>query len=156
MSSEQLAMSNESKKDLIELRILGAIRKLLTGRVNELLHDFEFDIPIIEFGNFGCGYGMVPMIALSLCECSEKERTLRLDAYTVTISFSLPETFESEVQCYAYCGAVCRAIKESPTLGGVVDRVTITGEKYTPPKKPGCGDGWGVAITLKVTIENER
>ena len=83
-------------KDFVETRIIAAIKKLLTGRVNELLRDYEFDVPIIEFGNFGCGYGMVPMIALSLCECSEKERIIRLDAYTVTITFSLPESFESE------------------------------------------------------------
>ena len=143
-------------KDFIEQRIIRAIRALLTGRVNEILRDDPFDIPIIEFGNFGCGYGVVPVIALSLCECSEKERIIRLDAYTVSITFSLPETFESETQCYAYCGAVCQAIKEMPTLGGVVDRVTVTGEKYTPPKKPGCGEGWNVALTLCLTVEGSN
>ena len=139
--------------DFIEQRIIRAVRALLTGRVNEILRDDPFDIPIIEFGNYGCGYGMVPAIALLLCESSEKERIIRLDVYTVSITFTLPETFESEVQCYAYCGAVCQAVKEMPTLGGVVDRVTVTGEKYTPPKKPGCGDGWGVVLSLRVTVE---
>ena len=143
-------------KDFVEIRIIAAIRKLLTGRVDELLRDYEFDISLIEFGNFGYGYGMIPVIALSLCECSEKERIIRLDAYTVSITFLLPETFESETQCYAYCAAVCRAIKEKPTLGGVVDRVTVTGEKYTPPKKQGCGDGWGVVLTLRVTVEGSN
>jgi hypothetical protein len=142
--------------DFIETRIITAIRKLLTGRVNELLGEYEFHIPVIEFGNHGCGYGMVPVISLSLCECSEKERIIRLEAYTVSIAFLLPETFESETQCYAYCGAVRQAIKEMPTLGGVVDRVAVTGEKYTPPKKLGCGDGWGVALTLRLTVEGSN
>ena len=35
-------------KDFIETRIIAAIRKLLTGRVNEVLRDYEFEIPIIE------------------------------------------------------------------------------------------------------------
>ena len=142
--------------DFIEQRIIRAVRALLTGRVNEILRDDSLDVPIIEFSGYGGGYGMVPAVALSLCECSEKERIIRLDAYTVSITFTLPETYESETQCYAYCGAVCRAVKEMPTLGGVVDRVTVTGEKYTPPKKQGCGDGWGVVITLRVTIEGSN
>jgi hypothetical protein len=147
--------------DFIEQRIIKAVRGLLIGRVNEILREDSLDVPIIEFGNcgrhyHGDGYGMVPVIALSLCECSEKERIIRLEAYTVSITFSLPETFESETQCYAYCAAVCRAVKETPTLGGVVDRVTITGEKYTPPKKPGCGDGWGVVLMLRVTVEGSN
>ena len=144
--------------DFIETRIIAAIRKLLTGRVNELLRDYEFHIPIIEFCDYGGhyyghGYGAVPVVALSSCEKSEKERIIRLDAYTVSITFALPESFESEEQCYAYGAAVCQAVKEKPTLGGVVDRAAMTGEKYTPPKKPGCGDCWCVALTLRITVE---
>ena len=142
--------------DFIEQRIIRAVRGLLTGRVNEILREDTLDVPVIEFGNYGCGYGMVPVIVLSSCECTDKERIIRLEAYTVSISFSLPETFESETQCYGYCAAVCQAIKETPTLGGVVDRVKVTGEKYTPPKKPGCGDGWQVALSLRVTVEGMK
>ena len=141
-------------KDFIEQQIIGAVRKLLTGRVNELLHDFEFDIPIIEFGDYGCGYAVSPVISLSSCEKSEKERIIRLDAYSLAITFSLPETFETETQCYAYAGAVCMALKENPTFGGVADRAVVTGEKYTPPKLRNCGQDWEVVISLRVTVEN--
>ena len=130
-------------KEFIEQRIIGAVRKLLTGRVNEILRDEEFSTPIIEFGNYGGEYGVSPVVALASCEKSEKERIIGIDAYSLIIVFSLPESFEAESQCYAYAGAVCMALKENPTLGGVVDRVVITGEKYTPPKKPFCGEGWG-------------
>ena len=140
-------------KDFVETRIIKAIRGLLTGRVNEILRDDEFTVPIIEIGEYGCGYAVAPVIALSSCEKTEKERIIRLDAYSITITFDLPETFEAESQCYAYTAAVCMALKENPTLGGIADRAVVTGEKYTAPKKPHCGEGWRLAISLRVTVE---
>ena len=148
-------MSNEkSKQEFIEMRIIRSVREMLTGRVNEILRDEEFNTPVIEFGDYGCGYGVAPVISLSSCEKSEKERIIRLDAYSLAINFTLPETFETESQCYAYCAAVCTALKENPTLGGVVDRAVVTGEKYVPPKVRNCGHDWEVVISLRVTVEN--
>ena len=138
---------------LIEPSIIRAVRKLLAGRVNELLLDAEFSIPAIEFGEYRGGDAVVPAIALSACERTEKERIIRLDAYSLSISFTVPETLEAEWQCYAYAAAVSRAVAEDPTLGGIADRAVITGKKYSPPKRPYCGEGWGVAISLRVTVE---
>jgi len=140
-------------KDLIEIRIIEAARKLLAGRVNELLGESEYQIPLIEFGNYQGGNSIVPGITLSSCERTEKERIIRLDSYSVTVAFTLPETPESELYCYAYSGAVSRALYDDPTLGGVVDRAVIAGKKYVSPKKPHCGEGWEVVISLRVTIE---
>jgi len=140
-------------KVFVEQQIIDAVRKLLTMRVNEILRDEEFDVPVIEFGNYGCGYAVSPAISLALCERSEKERIIQLAVYSVSINFELPESIESENRCYAYCSAVCKALKENPTLGGVADRTVVVGEKYTPPKKANCGEGWGVVISLRVTIE---
>jgi hypothetical protein len=120
------------------------------------LRDEEFATPVIEFGDYGCGYAVAPVIALASCERSEKERIIRLAAYSLTITFSLHETFEAESQCYAITAAVCMALKENPTLGGVVDRATVRGEKYTPPKRANCGQGWEVVILLRVTVEEMR
>ncbi len=138
-------------KEFIEQRIIKAVRGLLTGRVNEILHDDELDVPIIEFG-----YGVSPVVALGLCEQTEKERIIRLDAYSLTITFELPEKIDSEIQCYAYCGAICRALKENHTLGGVADRAVVVGEKYVPPKKANCGNNWEVVILLRVTVEEMK
>ena len=150
-------MSNEkSKQDLIEMRILGAVREMLSERVNELLGDLQFHIPLIEFGGYGCGYAVSPVITLSACERSEKERIIRLDAYSLTISFSLPETFETESHCYAYSAAVCMALKQNPTLGGVADKAVVTGEKYIPPKTRNCGHDWEVVLSLRITVEGMR
>ena len=140
-------------KEVIQQQIIGAIRELLTKRVNEILLDEEFEVPIIEFGNYQDGRSVSPVIALLSCEKNEKERIIRLDAYSLTITFSLPEKIESESQCYAYSSAVCTALKENPTLGGVVDRAVVTGEKYVPPKTRNCGQNWEVVISVRVTVE---
>ena len=138
-------MSNEVKTDFVELWILGAVRELLDGRVNELLREMEFAVPVIEFGDY-CGGGVIaPAIALSTCERSEKERIIRLDAYALTISFEFPETPESELHCYAYASAVCKAVAEDPALGGIADRAVVTGKKYKSNE---------IMISLRVTVES--
>ena len=143
-------------KDLIEVRILSAIRKLLTERVNELLGNCEYAIPIIEFDDNGCGNIVAQVISLSNCEKTEKERIIRLDAYSLTISFSMPESPESELHCYAYSGAVSRVFYDDRTLGGVVDRAVITGKKYVQPKKAHCGVGWELIVSVRLTVEGMK
>jgi hypothetical protein len=143
----------KKQEDFIEMRILSAIRGLLTGRVNEILRKGELTVPVVEFVEYGCGYATAPVIALSTCERTEKERVIKLDAYTLTITFTLPETPESELHCYAYSGAVSRAIYDDPTLGGAAERAVMSGRKYVSPKRPHCGGEWGVIITLRVTVE---
>ena len=140
-------------KDFVEMRIIGAVKELLAGRVNELLRESEFTIPVIEFGGY-CGSSVVkPEIILGFCERTEKERIIHVDAYTLTLSFSLPEMPESELCCYAYAGAVGKAVYDNPTLGGVVDRAVVVGKKFIPPKKPHCGDGWELVLTIRLTVE---
>ena len=142
-------------EDFIELQIVSAVRELLSGRVNEILNDWQNFIPLFEISDFQCGMAVVPKITLSECELTEKERIIRLDAYSITISFSLQETPEAELFCYAYTNAVCKALREDPTLGGVIDRVTVCGKKYIEPKKQGCGQDWEVVIGLRATVENQ-
>ena len=57
------------------------------------------------------------------------------------------------MSCYAYAGAVGKAVFDDSTLGGIVDRVVITGKKFVPPKSTHCGDGWGLVISLRITVE---
>jgi hypothetical protein len=140
----------------IEQRIIEAVRGFLIGRVNEILRQWEFLIPIVEFGNIGGGYATVPVISLASCERTEKERLIRMDAYAVTVSFSLREHEDGELYCYGYSSAFGKALGENTTLGGVADRAVITGKKYTPPKVKGCGEGWALTLTLRVTVENEQ
>jgi hypothetical protein len=140
-------------QDFVETRIITAIRKMLTGRVNELLGEMECPIPVIELGEYRGGLAVVPVIALATCERTEKERIIRLDAYILTITFSFLDMPESELYCYAYSGAVGRAVFDDPALGGVVDRAVITGKKYVPPKKAGCGQGWELTISMRITVE---
>ncbi|GHV04001.1 hypothetical protein FACS189485_08460 [Spirochaetia bacterium] len=131
----------------IEESIINAVKSLLTGRMNELLEELEYQIPLIEFG-----YGNAPVIRLIAAERNEKDRIIKIDAYTLTIVFTVPEK-DGESNCYAYAATVEQAIGEEPTLGGVVDRAVLTGKKYTPPKVAHCGEHWELAITLRITIE---
>ena len=137
----------------IEQKIINAVRKLLTGKVNEKLNNWNFFFPLIEFSGYGGASAVVPVITLSSCEQSEKERIIRQDAYTLTITFSVPETADSELSCYAYANAFSIVLGEDVTLGGVVDRAVITTKKYVPPKKPNCGMEWELVISLRVTVE---
>ena len=142
-----------TNNDFVEQRIVGAVRFLLAGRVNEILRESEFTIPVIEVGDY-CGVTVVtPEITLASCERTEKERIIRLDAYSLTLAFSLPPSPESELHCYAFAGAVSKAVYDNPTLGGLVDWCSVTGKKFMTPKKPHCGDGWGVVISLRITIQ---
>jgi hypothetical protein len=141
--------------EFIEQQIITAVRGLLAGRVNELLSDLQFVIPLVEFENYASDTAVVPVISLASCERTEKERIILLDAYSLTVTFYVPETPECELFCYAYAAAVCKALQENPTLSGIVDRVTVSGKKYAPPKKPDCGQGWELVITLRVTVESQ-
>jgi hypothetical protein len=147
---------SDNRTLFIEEAITAAVRKLLTGRVNEILRQWEFLIPIIEFGNIGCNYATVPVIALNSCEQTEKERIIRLDAYSLTITFTLREHEDGELYCYGYSTAFVKALGEDVTLGGLVDRAVVSGKKYMPPKTPHCGEGWGLTLTLRLTVEGMK
>ena len=141
-------------EDMIEMRLLRAIRGLLTERVNELLSELPFHFPLIEFRDHAGRYAVNPKITFNTCERTEKERIILMDAYTLTITFTVPETEDSELFCYVYSTAVDKAINEDVTLSGIADRAVVTGKKYIPPKKSGCGEEWQVTISLRVTVEN--
>jgi len=137
----------------IEEAIIGSVKQLLSGRVNEILGNWEFTIPVVEFGNIGSNYAITPVITLNGCERMEKERIIRLNAYSLSISFSLQEHKDGELHCYGYAAAFGKALGEDLTLGGVAVRAEITGKKYVPPKKPYNGEGWEVILILRITAE---
>jgi hypothetical protein len=138
-----------------EEAIIGAVKRLLAGRVNELLGEAQYPIPPVEFGDYRGGSAVVPVINLSTCERTEKERIIRLDAYTLTITFAVPESPDGELFCYAYATAVDRALGEDPALGGVAERTVLTGKNYVEPKTPRCGDCWNVVLTLRISVLKE-
>ena len=144
---------SDNKFLFIEEAITGAVKRLLDVRVNEILGNWEMVVPIIEFGNMGGMYAVAPVISLTGCERTEKERIIRLDAYSLNIAFTLQEHQDGELYCYGYSTAFKKALGEDVTLGGIADRAVITSKKYIPPKKPNCGEGWGLLITLRITVE---
>ena len=136
-----------------EEAIIGAVKKILDGRVNEIMRDWDYLMPVIDFKSVGGSYAVAPVVSLSSCERTEKERIIRLDAYSLSVSFTLEEHEDGELYCYGYAYAFGKALGEDITLGGIADRAVLTGKKYVPPKKPKCGEGWGLVITLRVTVE---
>jgi hypothetical protein len=147
---------NDNRPLFIEEAIIGAVKSLLTGRVNEKLNNYNFYFPLLEFSNYSGNNAIVPVVALASCERTEKERIILLDAYSMTITFSMPENPESELYCYAYSTAFEKALGEDVTLGGVADRALITAKKYIPPKKADCGQGWELVISLRITVEGTK
>ena len=137
----------------IEQKIINAVKNLLTGKVNEYLWQLDFQIPLIEFGIFRGINVIAPIIALSSCEQIEKERIIKQDSYSLTVTFPVLDTVESELFCYAYADAVNKALADDVTLGSIADRALITGKKYVPPKKPDCGLDWELNISMRITIE---
>jgi hypothetical protein len=150
MKNEEGRMKNG---ELIEEILLNSVKRLLSGRVNELLGEMEYPIAPVEFGGYRGGSVVVPALALSTCERIEKERIILLDAYTLTITFTVPEWPGGERNCYAYAASVATALGENPTLGGVIDRAELTGKKYAPPKHSGTGGEWEIILTLRLTVE---
>ena len=140
-------------KDFIEQRIIEALRGILAGRVNQIFSNWDLIIPIIDFGSFKVKYAVAPVVSLSGCERTEKERIINQDSYTASIAFTLQEHEDGELYCYGYAYAFEKALKENVILGGIADRAVITDKKYFPPKKANCGEGWGVVLTIRITVE---
>jgi len=135
----------------IEQKIIDAIKNIIIERVNEIIANYEIFMPNLGFAEFNSG--VVPVITLTECETTEKDRIIRLDAYSLTVSLTVPDKEESEIFCFGYNHAFNKAINEYPTLGGIADRVVVTNKKYTPPKALGCGLDWEVVISLRITVE---
>ena len=151
---EQLTVNNgKSEIVFIEQKIINAVKKLLIGNFNAYLLQLDYQIPVVEFGIFRGVNVIAPLISLASCEQSEKERIVKQDVYSMSVTFPVLDTVESELFCYAYADAFCKALGDDVTLGGVADRAVITAKKYVPPKKANCGMEWELIIFLRVTVE---
>jgi hypothetical protein len=144
---------NDNRQLFIEEAIIGAVKRLLSVRVNEIIDYMALKIPPVEFGNYNEKTVNVPDVSLSLFERTEKERIINVDAFSLTITINVPETPDCELLCYAYSFVVCKAFEDNPTLEGIADRVSLTGKKYIKPKVVDCGQCWQVVLSFRITIE---
>jgi len=140
-------------KEFIEQRIISAVSKLLSGKFNDYLRLLDFQIPFVEFGIFRGVNVVAPLISISSCEQTEKERIVKQDIYSMSVAFPVLDSVESEMFCFAYADAFIKALGDDVTLGGVVDRAVVTAKKYVPPKKAGCGMDWETVISLRIVVE---
>ena len=137
----------------IEEEIEGALLRLLDEPVNYFLQEMELNAPPLDVCGKPGGEAVYPDVFLSECERTEKERIIRIDAYSVSITFPVPDSEEADVYCFAYAAAFEKALDTNPTLGGLVNRAVLTGKKYTRPKKPGCGEEWKLVLSVRVSVE---
>ena len=137
---------------MIELKIIEALRKLLTGRVMEILLDFPQYTQFFDKGYFHDLQSISPTITVRICKRTEKERIIRLRTYIVNIFFELPDTPDSEFFSYLYSNSVFRALHENLTLDGSVFFAGGKSVDFKQPEKPGCGESWKIVITLNVSV----
>jgi hypothetical protein len=129
----------------IEEKIESAVWVLLLDGVNDFLGSIDDDVPLVE-RNTGGFTARSPraVVEFAAAERTEKERIVRLDAYTVKVLFDAPESF-----CYRYAYALDKAIVADSTLGGLAERVLF--EKRTYKKTP--NGGCEAVFTLRITVE---
>jgi hypothetical protein len=140
----------------IEEELLGCFFRILDDRVNNSLEELELKVPRIELGGGVVRGAVCPDVCITGCERTEKERIIRMDGYAATITFPVPESEEADLYCYAYAAAFEKALDANPSLDGFASRAVITGKKYIRPKKPGCGEGWKLVLSVRVTVETQQ
>ena len=130
----------------IEEKIEGAVWVLLLDGVNDFLGSIDDDVPLVErnTGGFAARRSPRAVVEFAAAERTEKERIVRLDAYTVKVLFDAPESF-----CYRYAYALDKAVEANSTLGGLAERVLF--EKRTYKKTP--NGGFEAVFTLRITVE---
>jgi hypothetical protein len=132
-----------------EETLLEMTAELLTGAVNYYLSEFDVAVPQFETDSprrLGA-FGVRPEIEIAECELSDKERIIKLEAYTLKTSFQV-KGLDNKNHIYYYALAIQKAIDDDVTFGGVADRVTLTRKKYT--QRDGM---WDVVLTLRATLE---
>jgi hypothetical protein len=140
----------------IEEELLGYFFRILDDRVNNTLEELELKVPRLEIGGRSMREAVCPDIYITGCERTEKERIIRMDGYSVTLTFPVPESDEADLYCYAYAAAFEKALDANPSLSGFASRAVITGKKYIRPKKPGCGEEWKLVLSVRVTVEHQH
>jgi hypothetical protein len=136
-----------------EEMLLEMTAALLGGAVNFYLNELDETLPQFEIDvrhKLG-GYGVVPVIDISECELSDKERVIKLQAYTLKISFSVKGS-ENKRLLYVYAYAIEQAINDDVTFGGVADRVALVHKKYSQK----TADLWEIVISVRAVVETMR
>jgi hypothetical protein len=132
-------------RDLIKKQIFDVVRGFLLGRVNTELAGTDYHVPLIKFKGSKGKTAIVSDIEI-----------LVHDTFSVTVTYTLPETPESEFYCYAYGSAFCIAVKKDPTLGGVVEQAVVSEKKYVSPNTENSRREWQAVITLQIAISKEQ
>jgi hypothetical protein len=94
----------------IEEEIEGCFLWLLDEPVNCFLQKMELNAPPLDVCDKPGRGAVYPDVFLSECERTEKEQIIRIDAYSVSITFPVPDSEEADVYCFAYAAAFEKAL----------------------------------------------
>jgi hypothetical protein len=146
---------------IAEEAILSAACALFTAEVNMVLAQIEEEeadgvrCPNLEaHTGFGVQHDRSGSFKLSIAdaETEEKDRIVKVSRYALCAVIEASGR-DADRQCYRYGAAVERALRESPTLGGIASYCTITRKVYTFPKIAESGEPHRLTLTIIVTVE---
>ena len=146
-------MKSGNVNDIIKEKLIAVIQDLLTDKVNEILSDMQFPIPLIDFSNNGTDKVIIPSLTLTSCDFAEKEYAMGLCTYLLNITFDVSDMKDSELCYYVYAAAVEKAIKEDVTLGGFAKLVVFSGKKYDLLQKTLAGEKKEVLLYYQITVD---
>jgi hypothetical protein len=131
----------------IEEKIEGAVWVLLLSGVNDFLEGIDDDVPALEGPGFG-SRSPGAVVEFAAAERTEKERIVRMDAYTVKITINAAASF-----CYRYAYALDKAIEADWTLGGLAERIQFEKRVYKKTINGGGNPACKAVFNLRVTVE---
>jgi hypothetical protein len=146
---------------IAEEAILSAAYALFTAEVNTALTQIEEEeadevrCPYLEAHT---GFGVKPdcpgsfKLSIADAETEEKDRIVKVNRYALCATIAASGR-DADRQCYRYGAAVERALRESPTLGGIASYSTLTRKVYTFPKIAESGEPYRLTLTIAVTVE---
>ena len=146
---------NEIQICSIELEVVRAVERLLAVDVNRLIETAPIEMPLIEFGDYQGRDRVRPEILILHVERTVKERILLADTFALSITIPVMDLpmYDAETMVYLYGSATTKTIRENPTLGGIVDNVSVARSEFAKPNARHCGDYWLNTTLLRVTVE---
>ena len=134
----------------VEIELLERLEILFLGRVNELLYDEEARLaPFRDFSGVGLASHDKIRAGLNIDECeqTEKERLLKMCAWTITIDFKVRD--DGERKRFYYGTALEQALFEDRTLGGLAASISLIKTKYS---RLGI-DSYEIIMTLRASAQ---
>jgi len=136
----------------IEEMIIDAVWDFLKGKVNQMIVTEVTATQLPVIWNTKKKGTVVPVVTVRTCKGTKKEKDINLDAYSVKISFTIPEGPLTELHCYYYGYAICVALIKDFTLNGNVLFMGVNENNFISTSKIACDEDREFTIRLRALI----